>query len=160
MSAAAFPTRLDDDAAFLRLSARIRNERTPLPSHDLDVPADKVRAWAAAVCDAEVKHATANFWRVVYGLNAGAVFDHYKREEEAAPFRFEHEVKAATALNWLSHLQGQERQIADVQRQTFAGKDIYLAELERRLEKLQAGFNRAVADYKAARLLVDRARAA
>ena len=136
--------------AHIEPAYRIRLERSPLPSHDLkDVP---LRQWAAAVCTAEVKHAVEDFWHIVHRHGFSPVFDHYKREEEAAPFRLPHEVKAATVLNFLSHRQAEEHLIRQAKRETRPPADAaYLAKLEGRQAEIEAGFYAAVAAYRAER---------
>jgi hypothetical protein len=85
-----------------QIDAAIRRDRRPLPSHDLNT--DNYRRWARAVLHAEVKHAVDDFWRCANALGAGLVFDDYHRAREAAPYRFDHERKAETALHWLDQL--------------------------------------------------------
>jgi hypothetical protein len=84
------------------LEDSIRRERRPLPARDL--AGANCRTWAAAVLQAEIKHATDDFWRCVYAHGAGLLFDHYRRDREAAPFRFEHEVRARIAWAALGEL--------------------------------------------------------
>ncbi len=84
------------------LEAAMRCERRPLPAHDL-ASAD-CRKWAAAVLQAEIRHATDDFWRCVYAHGAGLLFDRYQRDREADPFRSEHEVKARIAWAALGDL--------------------------------------------------------
>src|SRR5438445_5169466 len=84
------------------LEGAIRRDRRPLPV--LEIAGATYRQWAAAVLRAEMKHATDDFWRCVYARRAGLLFDHYQREREAGPFRFDHEVRARAAYAWLSDL--------------------------------------------------------
>jgi hypothetical protein len=80
------------------LEHTLRRARRPLPAHDS--PSVNDRTWAAAVLQAELRHATDDFWRCVYAHSAGLLFDHHRRDDEARPFRFEHEVLARIA--WAS----------------------------------------------------------
>jgi hypothetical protein len=91
--------RFADQMAALEDSIRAR--RRPLPTRDL---AGNHRPWAAAVLQAEIAHATDDFWRCVYAEGAGLLFDRYQRDREAGPFRFEHEVKARIAWAALGDL--------------------------------------------------------
>jgi hypothetical protein len=84
------------------LEDSLRRARRPLLAHD-PAGADD-RKWAAAVLQAEIKHATDDFWRCVYAHGAGLLFDRYQRDSEAAPFRFEHEVRARIARASLGDL--------------------------------------------------------
>jgi hypothetical protein len=80
------------------LEAGLRRARRPLAARGLVDP--DLRKWATAVLQAEIRHATDDFWGCVYAHGAGLLFDHYQRDREAAPFRFEHEVRARIA--WAS----------------------------------------------------------
>jgi hypothetical protein len=84
------------------LEDTIRRERRPLPARDLAGPG--CRKSAATVLQAEVRHATDDFWRCAYAHGAGLLFDHCQRDREAAPFRFEHEVRARIAWAALGDL--------------------------------------------------------
>jgi len=57
---------------------------------------------------AEIRHATDDFWQCVHAHGAGLLFDHHKRVEEARPFRFQHEVHAIEAWDWLGALNTHE----------------------------------------------------
>jgi len=84
------------------LEDAIRRERRPLRAFPSPAP-----TWRQGVTDlvnAEVKHATEDFWRSVHRLGAGLLFDRYKPYEEARAFRFPHEVRAAEARDALSDL--------------------------------------------------------
>jgi len=85
-----------------KLAAAIRRERRPLPV--LEIVGTTYRQGAAAVLWAEIRHATDDFWRSVHAYGAGLLFDHYRRDLEARPFRFDHEVRASEAYAWLSDL--------------------------------------------------------
>ena len=52
--------------------------------------------------------ATDDFWRCVHAHGADLLFDHYKREQEARPFQFQHEVRAVEAWDWLGALNTHE----------------------------------------------------
>jgi hypothetical protein len=83
--------------------AVIKAARTALPSHTLTgVP---LRRFVSAVCSAEVEHARNDFWSIVHRMGAVGLFDRYRDPDCDAQFRLSHEVRAAAALNWLSHLQ-------------------------------------------------------
>jgi len=78
----------------------LHRARRPLPAQDgaLD------RKSAAAVLQAEIRHATDDFWHCVYAHGAGLLFDHHQRERAAAPFRLEHEIRARLAWAALGDL--------------------------------------------------------
>src|SRR5262249_51833115 len=85
-----------------QLEDAIRRERRPLPTFP---PATaKWRDWLATILNAEVKHANEDFWRSAHLLGAGLLFDSNRRSEEALPFRFPHEVRAAEARDALASL--------------------------------------------------------
>ncbi len=84
------------------LEDSIRGRRRPLPTHDLAGTNDRARA--AAVLQAEIRHATDDFWRCACAHGAGLLFDRYRRDREADPFRFEHERKARIAWAALGDL--------------------------------------------------------
>ncbi len=96
-----YGSRLVDDPA--TADDLIRRERRPLPPHDLD--GVNYRRWAAAVCQAEVDHADADFWRVVHRHKYAITIDRFREPDAAAAYRVAHEAHAGAALNWLSHLQ-------------------------------------------------------
>src|SRR5438067_2873693 len=83
------------------LGDAIRRERRPLPVQTFK---GNHRQAAATVLRAEIKHAIDDFWRAVHAHGAGLLFDHYRRERESRPFRFDHEVRAKEAYAWLSDL--------------------------------------------------------
>jgi hypothetical protein len=84
------------------LEDSLRRARRPLLVHD-PAGADD-RKWAAVVLQAEIQHATDDFWRCVYAHGAGLLFDHHQRDREAAAFRFEHEARARLAWAALGDL--------------------------------------------------------
>jgi hypothetical protein len=112
-AAAAAPasTRPGFDRAPESVHAAIRRARRPLPARDPggDPGGDNYRAWAAATCAAETKHAADDFWACVHRLGVAALFDRDDRfGGHEAPYRLPHEVHAFAALGWLSHLQAHE----------------------------------------------------
>lgn len=88
--------------AMREVDAAIRRERRPLPSHDLHT--ENYRRWAAAVLEAEDKHAVDDSWRCIRLTDAALLFDHYKPRQEALPFFLRHERLAGVALAWSIHL--------------------------------------------------------
>lgn len=84
------------------LEAAIRLARQPMPA--LERQDASYRQWATAILLAEITHATDDFWRCAHAHGAGPLFDHHKRVEEARPFRFQHEVRAIEAWDWLGAL--------------------------------------------------------
>lgn len=84
------------------VNAAIRRERRPLPSHELI--GCNYRRWAAAVLEAEDKHAVDDSWRCIRATDAALMFDHYKPRQEALPFFLRHERLAGVALAWSIHL--------------------------------------------------------
>ena len=84
------------------LENAIRRERRPLRTFPPAAPT--WRRWVADILNAEVKHATEDFWHSAHLLRGGLLFDRYKPYEEARPFRFPHEVRAAEARDALSDL--------------------------------------------------------
>lgn len=100
-------SRRDFADALARVTAAIRRDRRPLPSHELAhqglTGADR-RRWARAVLEAEDRHAVADFWRAAHALGAGSMFDHYRPRQEALPYFLRHERLAGVALAWSIHL--------------------------------------------------------
>ena len=86
----------------IALEDSLRRARRPRPANDPAGSDD--RKWAAVVLQAEIKHATDDFWRCVYVHGAGLLFDHHQRDREAAAFRFEHEARAGLAWAALGDL--------------------------------------------------------
>jgi len=84
------------------LEDSLRCARRPRPASRPAATGD--RGGAATVLQAEIRHATDDFWRCVYAHGAGLLFDHQQRDREAAPFRFEHEVRARLAWAALGDL--------------------------------------------------------
>jgi hypothetical protein len=83
----------------------IRRHRRPLlPAPAIDTP--NYRAWAVAVCTAEVAHRSRDFQRVECTL--GLTFDRWLEPDCEQLGQFPHEAHAAAALVWLSHLQTHE----------------------------------------------------
>lgn len=88
----------------LPVAELIRRERRPLPAHDLE--SVNFRAWAVALCNAEVAHRSRDFHRVERTL--GLIFDRWLEPDCEQLGQFPHEAHAAAALVWLSHLQTHE----------------------------------------------------
>lgn len=131
------------------IDAVIAAARTALPSHTLaGVP---LRRFVSAVCTAEVEHARADFWHIVHRLGAVGLFDRHRDPDCEAQFRLPHEVRAAAALNWLSHLQTHDSDRhgpwARWQTMGYAGRCAWV----RRRRYLLAGLIRAFRAYTAAR---------
>jgi len=133
--------------------AAIRRARRPLPPHHLDRTDDRptYRQWAAAALQAELTHATDDFWRAAHALGLGLLYDRYQRDGEAAPFRLAHEALAGTAALWLIHLQAHDSD----RRGPWARWKI-MTSAERiawalRRRALLHGFLRATRAYEAAR---------
>jgi hypothetical protein len=130
------------------LEAAIRRERCPLAVPDFD---RNYRPAAASVLRAEIKHAIDDFWRSVHAQGAGLLFDHYQREREARPFRFDHEVRAREAYAWLSDLNMHEADkdgpwatwmhFSEAQREAWRARWFFLAR----------GFLRRMKAYQAAK---------
>jgi hypothetical protein len=118
------------------------------------------RRWLAAVLEAEVRHATGDFWRCVHQQGAGLLFDSYHRDREAHPFRFAHEVCAREALAWLSDLNMHEgdkvgpwsrwRHLTEQQQAAWRVHWLFLAR----------GFLRRLGNYRAIRAALRPARKA
>jgi hypothetical protein len=129
--------------------AAIRRERRPLPARDRD--RTHYRRWAAAVLQAELKHATDDFWRAAHALGFGLLYDRYQRDGEAAPFRLPHEALAGTAALWLIRLQAHDSDRhgpwARWKIMTGAERIAWV----RRRRALLHGFLRATRAYQAAR---------
>lgn len=131
----------------------IRAGRKPLPTHALtDVP---VRRFVASVCQAEVTHASNDFWQVVDGINARGLF--YGETGADAGFRFPHEARAGEALLWLSHLQSHDNgrhgpsMVRDFLERWNRWDRAAKAEWLKRRRYLVHGLIRAAAAYRAAR---------
>lgn len=150
MPATAILTRRDDS---LTTADLIRRERQPLPAHSLD--GVNYRAWAVAVCGAEVDHRNRDFARVERLLRYD--FDRWTEPTCVELGQFPHEAHAADALNWLSHLQTHESQ----RRAAWDCLPFDLWTAKRRADWLArrrvlwAGFVRQVEKYRAARVAID-----
>lgn len=144
-------TRRDTD--HVSTAELIRRERRPLPRHDAD--GVNYRAWAAAVCNAEVAHRAADFARVERAL--GFNFDRWTEPTCETWGQFPHEAFAGDAINWLSHLQTHESlrrapwDCLPWREWTAERRAAWLA----RRRVLWAGFVRQVERYRAARVAVD-----
>jgi len=88
------------------MEAAIRHARQPMLA--LERQDANYKQWATVVVRAEIKHATDDFWRCMHAHGADLLFDHYKRDQEARPFRFRHEVHAVEAWDWLGALNTHE----------------------------------------------------
>ena len=84
----------------------IRRHRRPLPAPTIDTA--NFRAWAVALCSAEVAHRGRDFQRVERALGLG--FDRWLEPDCEQLGQFPHEAHAAATLVWLSHLQTHESQ--------------------------------------------------
>ncbi len=142
-------TRRDQDATNT-IAEAIRRERRPLPAHDLD--GNNHRAWASAVCQAEVNHRGADYLRACSHLRI--TLDDSIYGEEVG--QFAHECHAGAALNWMSHLQTHDGD----RHGPWSSWAIWTR--EQRIEWLQRrrhllhGFLRQVRKYRAARAIIDR----
>lgn len=90
--------------AGLSLTQLIARERRSLPSHAIE--GGNFRRWAAAVCQAEVKHRDRDYERVEREL--GLAGDRWLNPRDVERGQYPHEARAAAALRWLSHLQAHE----------------------------------------------------
>ena len=127
----------------------IRRERRPLPAPKIDIV--NFRAWAVAICTAEVAHRSRDFHRVERTL--GLSFDRWLEPDCEQLGQFQHEAHAAAALVWLSHLQTHESD----KRTPWAGVSFrYWRESDRvqwftKRRKLWSGFMNQVERYRDAR---------
>lgn len=134
---------------------RVRDGRTALPSHDLDT--GDLRAWAIAVCAAELKHAEFDTLGLIARYTLGSMVDRGRRADPEwhAEFRMPHEKAAALVLDWAGHLRTQEGFIVGPwsrwRTTDRAGRRELLA-LRRRMKR---GFLKAVANYRAARAALE-----
>lgn len=144
------PIRRDTDIPVMEL---IRRERRPLPAHDLD--GCNYRAWAVAVCGAEVKHRDADFARCETLL--GLTIDRWAEPTCTTWGQFPHEAHAGAALLWLTHLQAHESE----RRAPWDCLPFDMWTKQRRAEwlarrrKLWSGFVRQVERYRVARAAID-----
>ena len=141
------------DTESLPTAELIRRERRPLPAHDLD--GANYRAWAVAVCGAEVDHRDRDFARCERLLRYD--FDRWAEPACVEWGQFAHEAYAGAALVWLSHLQTHESD----RRAPWDCLPFDLWTAKRRKEWLArrrvlwAGFVRQVERYRAARVAID-----
>jgi hypothetical protein len=96
--------RSETAAASLPVADLIRRNRRPLPAPAIDI--ENFRARAVAICSAEVAHRSRDFQRIERALRLG--FDRWLEPDCEQLGQFSHEVHAAAALVWLSHLQTHE----------------------------------------------------
>jgi hypothetical protein len=147
------PDTLFTAPASLTTAQRIALHRRPLPSHELN--GTNFRAWAVAVCHAEVQHRSRDLARVEREL--GISFDHNEDPRCEERGQYPHEVKAATALIWLSHLQTHESEKScpfDAKPWRSWSLAARKAWLDRR-RYLWAGCLKAVRAYRDARAPID-----
>ena len=147
------PIRRDRDTR--TIADLIREERKPLPAHSLD--GVSYRAWALAVCDAEVRHRGNDFARATTKL--GIYVDHFADPDCEQWGQFKHEARAAEALIYLSYLQTHESiaRWPNGPRNGLRGfKPAELAAWRERRRMLWRGFVASVEAYKAERALIDR----
>lgn len=127
--------------------------RRPLPSHE--ITGGNFRAWATAVCNAEIKHRSRDFARVERTLALN--FDRWLEPGCEQIGQFPHEAHAGAALLWLSHLQAHESE----RRASWDCLPWDLWPKKRRKDWLArrrvlwAGFVRQVEKYRAARAAID-----
>ncbi|HZP98944.1 MAG TPA: hypothetical protein VFB13_05355 [Reyranella sp.] len=124
-------------------------------------PLERIRAarrplgWrrrALALCEAEVAHARADFWRLARALRVDGAFDRFLDPacHEAASLPHEH--KAGRVLLWLSHLQVEEQEIAKSIGMGMLRSDRrYMRSLFRRRLALKQGLRQSFAAYSALR---------
>ena len=127
----------------------ILSRRKALPSHDLT--GQRFRRVIAATCTAEVEHATRDVRGI--GLDTGAhlMFSEKGNNGWEGRFFLSHETKAATALNWLLHLQTHENDVRGPwKRWTTMGAESR-ADWRSRYRYLVKGFLRAAQAYRATR---------
>ena len=127
----------------------ILSRRKALPSHDLT--GQRFRRVIAATCTAEVEHATRDVRCI--GLDTGAHLMFSERRDTGWEGRFflPHESKAATALNWLMHVQTHENDVRGPwKRWTTMGAESR-ADWRSRYRYLVKGFLRAAQAYRATR---------
>lgn len=97
------PDTVTPSSVALSPAERIERERLPLPSHDL--VGVNFRAWALAVCKAEVEHRNRDFWRCAYALGISDCFDKFMWGNCEETSQFKHEAYAGFALSTLTSLQ-------------------------------------------------------
>jgi hypothetical protein len=126
-----------------------RNRRPLLPAPAIDIA--NFRAWAVAVCTAEVSHRSRDFHRVERIL--GLTFDRWLEPDCEQLGQFPHEAHAAAALVWLSHLQTHESEKrgpwSGISFGSWSEPDRACWFVKRR--QLWSGFTRQVERYRHAR---------
>lgn len=143
-----------DETALLSDHELIRRERRPLPAHDLD--GANYRAWALAVCHAEVEHRSNDFEHACFKLRVE--YDRWANPNVVMIGSFDHEGFAGLALTWLSHLQfmdGQRRGVWASGAWGIYTRAEKVAWVQKRRTVVH-GFLRAMAQYRAARAELDR----
>ena len=114
-----------------------------------------VQTCALPIC-AEAGHCETEFWRLAHRLGVAHAFDRFLVPTSHLGATHGHERKAGTALNWLSHLQAEERLIADSIAMGMLRSDRpYVAALFRRRRDLKRGLRQVVTDYRRLRAQAD-----
>ena len=131
----------------------ILSRRKVLPSHDLT--GQRFRRVIAATCTAEVDHATRDVRHI--GLDTGVhlIFKERRDTGWESHFFLPHEAKAATALNWLLHLQTHENDVRGPWKRWGTMGAENQADWRSRYRYLVKGFLRAARAYRAACASID-----
>lgn len=127
----------------------ILSRRKTLPSHDLT--GQRFRRVIAATCAAEVEHATRDARLIALDTGAHLMFSERRDTGWEDRFFLPHEAKAATALNWLLHIQTHENDVRGPWKRWKTMGEESRADWRRRYRYLVKGFLRAAATYRAAR---------
>lgn len=105
-----------------------------------------------AICSAEIEHGEREFWRLAHETEVAHTFDRWLVPTCHLGAALPHERKAGEVLNWLSHLQADERLIVQSIAAGLLGTDRpYLRALCRRRLLLKQGFHRLVGEYRTLR---------
>lgn len=137
------------DTRGLSFAQKVALLRRPLPSHEIQ--SGNFRAWAVAVCTAEVKHRERDYLRVEREL--GVHVDRWDFPNNDEVGQYAHEAHAGAALLWLTHLQRHESE----RRKPFDFSTWRMWKPARRAEWLAkrcvlwGGFLNAVRNYQSAR---------
>jgi len=149
------PSRHDFADAMAKVTAAIRRDRRPLPSHELDsreLTSSDRRRWARAVLEAEDRHAVADFWRSAHAVGAGLMFDHYRPRQEALPYFLRHERLAGVALAWRVHLDLHDGTLrGDARARPREQRRAWLRQWARERWTIKQKFAAAMAAYRDAR---------
>ena len=120
-----------------------------------ELPARLSRPRALALCRAEVEHGEREFWRLAHTMGVAHAFDRWLVPTCHLGAALPNERKAGEVLNWLSHLQAEERLIANAIAAGMMRTDRpYLRALCRRRLALKQGFRRLVGEYRVLRAIV------